>query len=68
MGLDPALSPDALVQAPAFSDLGIGAEYRFYKRFSLFLEANNLAAQSYERWYSYPERPLDFRGGLSVVF
>lgn len=68
MGIAPAGNAYTLVSAPAFSDLGVGTEYRFYKRFSLFLEANNLAAQTYQRWYLYPERPLDFRGGLTAVF
>lgn len=68
IGLDPSKSPEAIVKAPAFSDLGLALDYRFYKRFSLFLEANNLAAQTYYRWYLYPERPLDFRAGLTAVF
>jgi hypothetical protein len=68
MGIAATGNAYSVVSAPAFSDIGIGLEYRFYKRFSLFLEANNLAAQTYERWYLYPERPLDFRGGLSAVF
>lgn len=68
MGLTQSGSAFAVVSVPAFSDFGIGAEYRFYKRFSLFLEASNLLGQSYERWFFYPERPLDFRGGLTAVF
>jgi hypothetical protein len=68
MGIAATGNSYSVVTAPAFSDIGIGLEYRFYKRFSLFLEANNLAAQTYQRWYLYPERPLDFRGGLSAVF
>lgn len=68
MGLAQAGNAYAVVSAPAFSDIGVGVEYRFYKRFSLFLEANNLAGQTYQRWYLYPERPLDFRGGLTAVF
>jgi len=68
LGLNPATMPDALVNAPAFSDIGIQMDYRFYKRFSLFLEANNIANQTYQRWYLYPERPLDFRAGLTAVF
>lgn len=68
LGLDPASAPYAYVDAPIFSDLAISMDYRFYKRFSLFLEANNLANQALQRWYLYPERPLDFRAGLTAIF
>jgi|GEM_PF-4757877 len=68
MGLDPTLAPYASVEAPIFSDLAISMDYRFYKRFSVFLEANNLANQTLQRWYLYPERPLDFRAGLTAIF
>ncbi len=37
-----------------FMDLYLGLEYRYTKRLSLFLDASNLSASKYERWYRYP--------------
>jgi len=37
-----------------FLDLYIGAEYRYTKRLSLFLDMSNITASKYERWYRHP--------------
>ncbi|NBV13687.1 MAG: hypothetical protein EBS07_06430 [Sphingobacteriia bacterium] len=57
-----------IIKAPAFTDLSLHTEYRFYKSFSLFLEGSNLSGQTWTRWYLYPEMPLDFRAGLGATF
>ncbi len=37
-----------------YLDLYLGAEYRYTKRLSVFLDVSNLSASKYERWYQYP--------------
>ena len=70
-------SPGGLFEADqetANYDLGILAdanlhfEYRYSKRLSAFLQLNNLAAQSYQRWYGYPVQGFQVLGGLTFVF
>jgi hypothetical protein len=68
-------APNAqLVEGQSFVDLGaivdvnLGLEYRYTPRISLFLQANNLAAQRYNRWYSYPVQPFQVMGGLTARF
>ncbi|MEY3075488.1 MAG: hypothetical protein RJB25_1130 [Bacteroidota bacterium] len=68
-------APDAqLVEGQSYVDLGaivdvnLGLEYRYTPRISLFLQANNLAAQRYNRWYSYPVQPFQVMGGFTARF
>jgi hypothetical protein len=49
-------------------DVNLGLEYRYTPRVSLFLQANNLAAQRYNRWYSYPVQPFQVMGGITARF
>ena len=49
-------------------DVNLGLEYRYTPRVSLFLQANNLAAQRYSRWYSYPVQPIQVIGGITARF
>jgi hypothetical protein len=61
-------------QTTADYDLGILAdanlhfEYRYTPRLSAFLQFNNLAAQSYQRWYGYPVQGFQVLGGLTFGF
>jgi len=61
-------------QTSANYDLGILAdanlhlEYRYSKRLSAFLQFNNLAAQSYQRWYGYPVQGFQVLGGFTFGF
>lgn len=41
-------------QLDGFLDLYLGAEYRYTKRLSMFLDISNLSASKYERWYRHP--------------
>ncbi|MEN9700241.1 MAG: hypothetical protein RLZZ301_1439 [Bacteroidota bacterium] len=49
-------------------DVNLGLEYRYTPRVSVFLQANNLAAQRYNRWYSYPVQPFQVIGGITARF
>ncbi len=40
--------------------------YHFSERISIFAEVNNILGQTYYRWYSYRERPLDFLIGAVI--
>lgn len=58
---------NAITQS-AVADVNLAAEYRFSKRFSIFLNLNNLLGSKYARWYNYQVRPFDVKGGLTVSF
>ena len=49
-------------------DFNFGAEYRYNKRVTAFLEFNNLFAQRYNQWYNYPVQPIQVMGGVSFRF
>lgn len=51
-----------------FFDLNIEGSYQLSARISIFVEANNLLNQAFQRWQFYPERKLDFRAGVFVRF
>jgi hypothetical protein len=58
----------SIVDIGAIVDVNLGLEYRYTPRISLFLQANNLAAQRYNRWYSYPVQPFQVMGGFTARF
>jgi outer membrane receptor protein involved in Fe transport len=58
----------SFVDLGAIVDVNLGLEYRYTPRISLFLQANNLAAQRYNRWYSYPVQPFQVMGGFTARF
>ncbi|MGB3948627.1 MAG: hypothetical protein WBM13_11635 [Bacteroidia bacterium] len=49
-------------------DANIGVEYRYTKRFALFLNFNNIANVRYYRWSNYPTQRFNLMGGLSYSF
>lgn len=51
-----------------FLDLYLGVEYRYTKRLSLFLDASNLSASKYERWYNHPTQRGLIMGGATFAF
>lgn len=51
-----------------YIDLFLGLEYRYTKRFSVFLNVSNLSASRYERWYRYPVQRTLIMGGASFAF
>ncbi len=50
------------------ADANLGAEYRYSKRMSFFLNFNNFAAQRYQRWFDYPVQGFQFMIGASFRF
>jgi TolA-binding protein len=48
------------------ADLNLHIEYNISKKFSVFVQFNNMANFQYFRWNGYLERPFDFRIGGSV--
>jgi hypothetical protein len=50
------------------TDLSIGAEYRINKQFSLWLDANNIFNDKYERWHNYQVYGLNLTGGILIKF
>lgn len=51
-----------------FPDVNLSADYRLTPGFSVFLEVNDLLNLKYQRWNNYPERQLDFNGGITLSF
>lgn len=49
-------------------DINLGAEYRYNKFFSVFLDFRNLAGQRYMRWNAYPTQKFNLMGGLTYTF
>jgi hypothetical protein len=50
------------------ADANLGVEYRYNKRISAFVQVNNFAAQSYQRWYNAPVQQFQFLGGVTFRF
>ncbi|MCZ2356533.1 MAG: TonB-dependent receptor [Bacteroidia bacterium] len=61
-------STQKLITENGFLDLFTHIDYRFSKRFSVFIAANNLLNTKYYRWYGYQERPFDFKAGGAIAF
>ena len=49
-------------------DGNLELEYRYNKRFSGFIQINNIASQRYLRFYQYPVMPISIFGGITVKF
>lgn len=50
------------------ADINLGAEYKYSKLFTLFVNFNNIAAFRYYRWNNYPTQRFLLMGGLVVTF
>jgi len=63
------VQPDGkyIIDLKPFFDTDIQLEYRYTKRFSVFLHFNNLAGR-YLRYYNYPYQALNVLGGLTYMF
>jgi hypothetical protein len=51
-----------------WADINLGAEYRFNKALSFWLNFNNLTNSKYNRWYNYRSYGLNLLGGVSYSF
>jgi hypothetical protein len=68
----------AFSQVPAFynntetktngTDLSAGAEFKINKKFSAWLDLNNILNNKYQRWNNYPVYGLNVIGGIIVHF
>ncbi|MDP5169345.1 MAG: TonB-dependent receptor [Bacteroidia bacterium] len=56
------------IKQGTFLDINLSGDYRVTDQFSIFLKVNNLLGSNYQRWHNYPERRIDFLGGLSIAF
>ncbi len=51
-----------------YFDINLGAEYRFRKNLSFFIDLHNIANQQYQKWYNYPAQEFNFLAGLTYSF
>lgn len=62
---------DSLATAPlllkGFVDCNLGAEYRYSKMLSFFVNFNNIANMRYQRWEKYPTQRFNMMIGLTFV-
>ncbi len=49
-------------------DFNIGLEYRFTKKVSAFVDANNILGQNYEMWGNYRVQGFNVLGGVTIAF
>lgn len=49
-------------------DFNIGLEYRFTKKVSAFIDANNILGQNYEIWGNYQVQGFNVLGGVTIAF
>jgi len=54
-------------QLNGWLDANLGAEYRYSKMLSFFVQFNNIANQRYYRWDRYPSQRFNFMLGLTFV-
>ncbi len=52
----------------SYFDLYLGVEYRYTKRFSVWLDMSNLSASKYERWLNQPVQRTLVMAGLTLSF
>jgi hypothetical protein len=51
-----------------FIDLSVGAEYKVHNKIGVYLRANNLTGQSYQKYLYYPKMGLTLLGGVNYSF
>jgi len=52
----------------AFVDVNLGAEYRYTKRLSAFLNFNNILSKKYQLYQNYPLQGINILGGITWSF
>lgn len=57
-----------IVKLDPYFDVDVQLEYRYTKRFSVFLNLNNVASQKYETYYKYRVQAFNLLGGLTYSF
>lgn len=56
------------VAIKGFADISLGAEYRYSKLLSGFINFNNILSQRYFRWYNYPSYRFNILLGVTYSF
>ncbi|MBA3681013.1 MAG: hypothetical protein H0W73_07575 [Bacteroidetes bacterium] len=54
-------------QLKGYVDANLGAEYRYSKMLSFFVQLNNIANQRYYKWDQYPSQRFNFMFGVTFV-
>lgn len=65
--LDISNGGETITLDPAF-DLNLKADYLISSQVSAFVQFNNIFGQSYEQYFRYPSRQLQFLAGISYSF
>ena len=50
------------------TDLSMGAEYSINKKFSAWIDLNNIFNNKYERWHNYQVYGINAIGGINIKF
>lgn len=71
--LDPLIDyvgeiPYSVRKMPAFVNINAGAEYRITNQFGIFVQANNLLNDTYQKYLYYPRLGFNVIGGLNYSF
>jgi hypothetical protein len=56
------------IKLNSFVDVNLGAEYRYNKRLSAFIQFNNLGAQRYYQYMNYPTQRFNIMAGITYGF
>ncbi len=51
-----------------FVNLSLDVQYQFHNIMGVYMKLDNILNQSYERFYTYPARPLYIEGGIQISF
>jgi outer membrane receptor protein involved in Fe transport len=57
-----------LYQNSSFADLSGGATYKVNKKFSVFVQANNILNATSKTWVYYPNYGFNIFGGVGYAF
>ncbi|MFD2516081.1 hypothetical protein ACFSRY_19565 [Pontibacter locisalis] len=57
-----------LSETDTIVDLNLKGDYRFTNNFTIFVMANNLLGQKYERFVNYPSKSINLLGGVTYSF
>jgi len=66
--LIPNPSIEEIKTVKGYVDLGLGADYRINKKFSVFAKANNILNTNYSRYLYYQANGFNIFGGLTYSF
>lgn len=66
--LSSAIASPRKVVIPTFADISAGAEYRVNNQLGIYVRANNLLGNEYERYLFYPRLGFNVIGGINFSF